>query len=258
MPLALLFVFFVFRETHGAVPHGEPTPLLGVIRLLLALPFLLLFGVVVGSSKGMPRVATFTLSSTAALLALRLVLEAAASYHGRVPNDEYIELFVNILMVTAILVTLYYGSRTARQSVVRELEARRRDPLTGLLNRQEVQAFFKQATTPVTLLMLDLNALGRVNGLSGHAAGDARLYEAAETLSAALPSGAEAERWGGDEFVAVLPECSVAEALELVARLNDALPQIRPSLPVFAFGAVTVPAKSSFERALALADAEMH
>lgn len=120
MPLALLFVFFVFRETHGAVPHGEPTPLLGVIRLLLALPFLLLFGVVVGSSKGMPRVATLTLSSTAALLALRLVLEAAASYHGRVPNDEYIELFVNILMVTAILVTLYYGSRAARQSADRE------------------------------------------------------------------------------------------------------------------------------------------
>jgi hypothetical protein len=68
--MLLTFVFFGLRETHGAVPHEDPTPLLGIFRLILALPFLLLFGVVVGSSKGMPRVATLTLSSTTALLTL--------------------------------------------------------------------------------------------------------------------------------------------------------------------------------------------
>lgn len=106
--------------------------------------------------------------------------------------------------------------------------------------------------------MLDLNGLKRVNDLSGHAAGDARLQEVAEALRAALPPQAEVGRWGGDEFVAVLSECSVTEALELVTRLNDALSRIQPGLPALAFGAVSVPAHSPFERALALADAAMH
>lgn len=213
----------------GLFPHEDPRPLLGIFRLILALPFLLLFGVVLGSSKGMPRVATLTLSSTTALLALWMVLEAASSVHGEVPSDELVELFVNVVMVIAILATLYYGSRAARQAAARELEARRRDPLTSLLNRQEVQAFFERTTTPVTVLMLDLNGLKCVNDTSGHVAGDARLREAAEALTAALPAAAEAGRWGGDEFVAVLSECSVAEALGMVARLNEVLPRTHPS-----------------------------
>jgi GAF domain-containing protein len=194
--LVLAFVFFALRENHVAVPHEDPAPLLGVLRLILALPFLLLFGVVIGSSEGMPRVATLTLSSTTALLTLWMVLEAASSIHGEVPGDEHVELFVIVLMVVAILATLFYGSKAARQAANRELEARRRDPLTGLLSRQAVQAFFEQATTPVTLLMLDLNGLKRVNDRCGHAAGDARLHEAAEALTAALPPGAEAGTLG--------------------------------------------------------------
>jgi diguanylate cyclase (GGDEF)-like protein len=260
LALFMLLVLLILMqiEWHGHLEHEDPEPLLGAVRLVLALPFLLLFGVVVGSAEGMPRVATLTLSSTTALLTLWMVVEAASSIHGETPRDENVEVIVNFLMVGAILATLYYGSRAAQQSVARELEARRRDPLTGLLNRQEVQASFEQATSPVTLLMLDLNGLGRVNDLSGHAAGDARLQEVAEALREALPPQAEVGRWGGDEFVAVISECSVTEALELVTRLNDALPPVQPGLPALAFGAVSVPAHSPFERALALADAAMH
>jgi len=256
--LVLAFTLFGLRENHTGVSHEDPALLLGVFRLALALPFLLLFGVVVGASKGTPRVTTFALGSMTGLLTLWMVFEAASSIHGEVPGDEYVELVINALMVMAILATLYYGSKAAQQLATRELKARERDPLTGLLNRQGIQAFFEQATSPVTLLMLDLNGLKTVNDTAGHAAGDARLRAAAEALCAALPPGGEAGRWGGDEFVAVSAGCSVVEALELVSRLNGALPRTHPSLPTFSSGAVTVPAGSPFERALALADAEMH
>ncbi len=117
MLLALVLIFFTLREARGVVPYEDPAPLLGLLRLVLALPFLLLFGLIVGSSKGMPRAVTWAIGSTTALLTLWMIFGAASSIHGEVPGDEHIELAITAFTVIAVLTTLFYGSRAARQSV---------------------------------------------------------------------------------------------------------------------------------------------
>jgi diguanylate cyclase (GGDEF)-like protein len=94
------------------------------------------------------------------------------------------------------------------------------DPLTGLPNRKGINAhlldlFEATAETGgsvhLALLFIDLDHFKEVNDLMGHLAGDAVLRAVAERLRETIPRGAFAARWGGDEFVVVLPALQRAE-----------------------------------------------
>ncbi|GAB2877755.1 hypothetical protein GCM10027046_02070 [Uliginosibacterium flavum] len=87
-----------------------------------------------------------------------------------------------------------------------------RDPLTGLLNRRalaeqmdEVLACAAGVGMGVQVLFIDLDRFKEVNDVQGHFVGDQVLIEVAARLRAALPEPALVARWGGDEFVAVVP-----------------------------------------------------
>ena len=258
--LALSVLVFIFVGAFG--PHGETAgshvDLLDSIRLVLALPFLLLFGVVSSSSYGLSQSLRLAASAVAALMTLHFAVEAAVVLHGPSPAAESAELGVNGMLVLAISTLLYTTTQSARRSKAQETIARRRDALTGLLNRDGILAAFDAIRSSVTLAMLDLNDLKIINDLSGHAEGDARLQEVARSLASTLPPNAVAGRWGGDEFVILFPDTPLDDALNAIEALNARLPRVRPGLPAFAFGAATVPGGSAFDRALALADAQMY
>jgi diguanylate cyclase (GGDEF)-like protein len=104
---------------------------------------------------------------------------------------------------------------TALEVRTRELaQASVTDGLTGLPNRKGINQYLSealpsgvaaQARKPLALLFLDLEHIKEVNDLMGHAAGDAVLRTSAERLRVCMPRGSFAARWGGDEFVVVLP-----------------------------------------------------
>lgn len=104
------------------------------------------------------------------------------------------------------------------------------DPLTGLLNRYRLTEL---ATAEISrcrrhgrclsLLMLDLDRFKLVNDRLGHAAGDAALRQVALTCAATLRKGDLLGRWGGEEFVALLPETDAAGARHLAERLRAAV-----------------------------------
>ena len=86
------------------------------------------------------------------------------------------------------------------------------DPLTGLRNRSSLResltltlAEADYAGQSVAVLFLDLNKFKDVNDLLGHIAGDQVLRVVAQRLQRHAPAGVELARWGGDEFVVVLP-----------------------------------------------------
>jgi len=96
------------------------------------------------------------------------------------------------------------------------------DSLTGLYNRrfaeQRLAAEVSRSERkghPLTVLTLDLNNFKEINDTYGHAAGDQVLQEFAVQLNKVIRGSDLAVRLGGDEFLVVLPECTV-EQLELV------------------------------------------
>ena len=102
-----------------------------------------------------------------------------------------------------------------------------RDPLTGLLNRRVMETVlkreFKRAQryrTPLSLAFLDLDDFKTVNDRYGHEWGDALLKYVAGTLREITRGSDVAARYGGDEFVIILPGIPVAEVYKLLQRLQ--------------------------------------
>jgi diguanylate cyclase (GGDEF)-like protein len=101
------------------------------------------------------------------------------------------------------------------------------DPLTGLYNRrsgeqrlaEEISRSHRHAR-PLTVLLLDLNGLKAINDTFGHPAGDQMIKHFAELLQKAIRGSDVAVRMGGDEFLAMLPECKPAEVHLVLDRLK--------------------------------------
>jgi diguanylate cyclase (GGDEF)-like protein len=118
------------------------------------------------------------------------------------------------------------------------------DGLTGLLNRRAVleqldKELLRSARrgAPVAVLMGDLDHFKNVNDTYGHASGDAVLKEAARRIKACVRAYDSIGRLGGEEFLAVLPECSSAVAYTIAERLGNVLRQTAINTPT---GAVPV------------------
>jgi diguanylate cyclase (GGDEF)-like protein len=102
------------------------------------------------------------------------------------------------------------------------------DPLTGLHNRRFGQeqlrteiARAERQQLPLVVILLDLDRLKAINDLFGHAIGDAVLKEFAHRLKKATRGSDIAVRMGGDEFLLILPECSVEKVQIVLSRLTD-------------------------------------
>lgn len=101
------------------------------------------------------------------------------------------------------------------------------DPLTGLYNRRSGEQRLAEEISrsqrhgrPLTALLLDLNGLKHVNDKFGHAAGDELIRHFAGRLNKAIRGSDLAVRLGGDEFLALLPECKPEEVRHVLSRLS--------------------------------------
>jgi diguanylate cyclase (GGDEF)-like protein len=102
------------------------------------------------------------------------------------------------------------------------------DPLTGLYNRrfgeQRLAAEVARSERrghPLTVLTLDLNNFKEINDTYGHPAGDQVLQEFATRLNKVIRGSDLAVRLGGDEFLVVLPECTLDQLKLVLERLSS-------------------------------------
>ena len=105
------------------------------------------------------------------------------------------------------------------------------DELTGLGNRRYLEAklnqFNQEAYLPLAVIIGDANGLKLVNDAFGHFIGDELLIKIAEAIKSACRSDDHIFRYGGDEFIVLLPNTSETEAEKISKRIHQACSEIQ-------------------------------
>ena len=110
------------------------------------------------------------------------------------------------------------------------LEENRTDSLTGILNRRGFEEALIQLTAtaqryqrPLSLILIDMCSLKRLNQQQGHVAGDQALKTLVQNIQLNKRNTDIIARVGGDEFALLLPETSAQQALRAIQRIESDL-----------------------------------
>jgi len=189
-------------------------------------------------------------------------------------------LLAAIVMAATTLLAVRLGRLRARLSAQKDalsqaLEINRqlatRDMLTGLLNRRAMaellaleQARQRRSGVPMALALLDLDLFKAINDRHGHPAGDAVLRRFAELARAELRAGDALARWGGEEFLLLMPGTPQAHAHKALERLRQRVGRanfdsIAPGLRVsFSAGVAVCADLETTDQALERADQALY
>jgi diguanylate cyclase (GGDEF)-like protein len=135
--------------------------------------------------------------------------------------------------IEALIGGLVYALRNAL--LYREaLESALHDPLTGVANRSALDTTLRREIglaqrhrLPLSVLVLDIDKFKRINDNHGHAAGDAVLKTLARGVEACIRTTDVLARFGGEEFVVILPGTDSAGAQLLASRIRHAVEALR-------------------------------
>lgn len=254
----------------------------GPLQGILALAFVTGLVVMTGGLEspftfGFPLIVGAGALLVAARTALALAILATACYIGAGlvadPTPEVGPLVQMAVTLTGVFLLAYIGAsvgreqRRARDAAIRLSTV---DSLTGLFNRtyfftalEREIARGDRSGRAFCLVMLDLDDLKAVNDRFGHIAGDQVLRSVADIVRGGVRKIDVAARYGGDEFVALLPETDptggwvVAEKVRLTVA-EQGLPGVDPG-PTVSVGVVSYPADGrSADALLVSADRAMY
>jgi diguanylate cyclase (GGDEF)-like protein len=166
---------------------------------------------------------------------LVLLLRTVAAMSGNVGTSNISNGPVqSIYLLTANFMTLlmavgFMAVATRRLQTVMEHRSNS-DPLTGVLNRRGFAAVYgrevalmRRHAKPMTLLSIDLDFFKAINDQHGHAVGDQVLVHAARATVAALREIDHVARFGGEEFIVLLPQTALERARTVAQRIQSLL-----------------------------------
>ena len=247
--LARASLLIVVATTVGCVVVGR---LLGLPGALWSFPAILANFLLVS------RVQALVASSAVILL---MVLEGSA----------FGSVIERLMYFAAASVTCLFAYVFAHQTHVQrtQLEAQAsRDPLTGVANRRAMEAelhiaaeAFRRHRMPVGIAVLDVDHFKRINDEAGHEAGDHVLVEFARLVQARCRAGDRLFRYGGEEFVLLLPGTGRDELRRLVDGLRGEVAQqlrTRGRAVTVSIGAAVLEPGEDTQAWLARADAAMY
>jgi len=105
------------------------------------------------------------------------------------------------------------------------------DALTGCYNKKETQIFIEKLLytylrykkEPFSLLMIDIDFFKKINDTYGHLAGDKALKEMTKIVFSLIRQSDFFGRYGGEEFLLVLPSTKITGAIKLAKRIKDSI-----------------------------------
>jgi diguanylate cyclase (GGDEF)-like protein len=177
---------------------------------------------------------TATYAGMMVVINLLIITAFLTGVHESVHGSE---LFIEMFLFSLIGMGLFYSigegrMRTftndllLRDSVKKLRESSLRDPLTGMFNRrmmnedlEKVLALSLRTGKPVSIILLDLDRFKRINDSLGHTVGDEVLKQTVSLIQGSIRESDSAFRFGGEEFVIMLPDTPLQNALILAERL---------------------------------------
>ena len=234
----------IFHELLSSAQRGRLVPLaeifvaIALIAGLLALtgyassPFAMLFALVsVAAALGYGPRAGLT-AAALATAAFGGVLLVDPQFGGYVPEDG-LRLSVGLLAtwLLAFVAVAYAGHQ--RRAMARAIEQARTDPLTNLFNRAQLFVTLEQEVSRTRrsdrgfcVLMIDLDGLKAINDSGGHMRGDEVLRALGAVIRTSIRTADSAYRFGGDEFVVLLPETDIVGAFVVAEKIRSGAEEV--------------------------------
>jgi diguanylate cyclase (GGDEF)-like protein len=150
-------------------------------------------------------------------------------------SDGFKSRFLFSFVALAIMALIYEHLRGKSQVSYQELSDRldwasRTDDLTGLANRREMrqrldaeQGIFTRYGHAYSVIMVDLDHFKQMNDRFGHAEGDRLLVKIAHCLRANVRNNDHVGRWGGEEFLVLMPQTRLPQAIQVAEKLRQAV-----------------------------------
>jgi diguanylate cyclase (GGDEF)-like protein len=133
--------------------------------------------------------------------------------------------------VGADITALKHNEKSLRQAHEEALVASRTDQLTGLPNRRHILRLLDEALaanegtrTGLCIAVIDIDHFKAINDAHGHEAGDTVLEHFARSCRERVRTQDHLGRTGGEEFLLLLPEVSLYEAVRIIERIRDDFP----------------------------------
>ncbi|HKV25447.1 MAG TPA: MASE1 domain-containing protein [Candidatus Acidoferrum sp.] len=176
-----------------------------------------------------------------------------------------LQTFMGIMAVTHLVLAAEVTERRHAEEHIRELVVT--DPLTGLANYRRLRVVLEgeirrygRTGKNFALIMIDLDGLKKINDEHGHLIGSEALCRLANVLRAHSRGIDTAARYGGDEFVLVLPETGSQAAQQVAERISERLraDQKQPPLTVSVGTAIYPQDGFSLEQLLGVADRALY
>jgi diguanylate cyclase (GGDEF)-like protein len=214
--LVFLLAIGLLRDSAGGINSAVGT--------LALLP---VFYTALYSSRA--QLCTVLVGMTAVLLAQNLLIGPPAYPHSQYRAGV---IFIVVSAIIGLVTQRLVSQRAEMLDYVSEMlsqvsDIASTDALTGLPNRRAWDGHLAEMLAedrPLTVTMLDLDYFKAFNDTQGHPAGDRLLRETAAAWREELRAGDLIARLGGDEFALLLPDCNVANALDVVERLRRRIP----------------------------------
>jgi diguanylate cyclase (GGDEF)-like protein len=185
-------------------------------------------------------------------------------------------IFFEMMIAVGIIILLFEVSQRQLATEMRQLQDSEqqlkemgvRDPLTGLYNRHHFNDVIRRELANVrrygislSVLLVDVDSFKQINDIKGHAVGDEVLVFVANYLTGSVRESDFVFRWGGDEFLILLPRTDEGSAAQKAEELAGKMPVFQGTgeLPVaLSVGWATHRMDAEFPMTLSQADARMY
>jgi diguanylate cyclase (GGDEF)-like protein len=236
---AAVLAVVLFREVLGQAQRGrlvrvlEVAAAIALIGGLLAFtgfassPFAMLFALVAVAAALAygPRAGLATAGLATAAFAVVLLVDPGLETYG--PEDALrLSVGLGATWLLAFVAVAYAGLQ--RRTVSHALALSRTDPLTGLFNRSQLFVTLEQEVSRTRrsdrgfcVLMIDVDGLKAINDSAGHLRGDDVLRALGAVIRGSIRTVDSAYRYGGDEFVVLLPETDIVGAFVVAEKIRS-------------------------------------